>query len=207
MRQKIVLTAFLLLVSTGAFAQSEDMPHSDISFGIGAAVPNGADRAYLNNAPMIAFGYGYRFNRYFQAEGAFQMAFGAANNQNPEESEYGQVQGGDHEFLIPLTARFIVPLPLRKWQVSVGGGPAFLHYAETGSSDTYYCFTCTSRGGFGLQGSAKIRYLLGDEGTYFIGTNLQYFSASVNGDPVGNIPGTKTRDRWTNALIEIGVRF
>lgn len=194
-----------MLVATGAFAQAEDeIPHSDISFGVGAAVPTGADKAYLNNAPIIALGYGYRFNRYFQAEGAFQMAFGAANNQNPEQSEFGAVQGGDHEFMIPFTARFIVPLPLQKWQVSLGAGPAYLHYAETATGGTYYRFTCTSRGGWGLQGSTKIRYLFGDDGTYFVGTNLQYISASVNGDAVGNIPAMKTTDRWTNALIEIG---
>jgi hypothetical protein len=89
----------------------------------------------------------------------------------------------------------------------VGGGPAYLHYAETSTGGTYYCYTCTSRGGWGLQGSVRIRYLLGDEGTYFVGTNLQYFSASINGDAVGNIPGFKTTDHWANALIEVGLRF
>jgi hypothetical protein len=48
--------------------------------------------------------------------------------------------------------------------------------------------------------------LLGDEGTYFVGGHCS-ISASLNGDPVGNVPGIKTTDRWANALIEIGLRF
>jgi hypothetical protein len=91
--------------------------------------------------------------------------------------------------------------------VSAGGGPVYLHYAETSTSGTAYCFTCTARGGWGLQGSTKIRYLLGDDKNYHIGTVLQYVSGSLNGEAVGNIPGAKTTDHWYNVLFEIGFSF
>jgi hypothetical protein len=206
MSKTILLTILLTFVSTTVFAQ-EDLQHSDVNFAVGAAVPTGSDTSYLQKAPMISLTYGYRFNRLFQAEGGFQMAFGAANNENAEQSEFGAVMGGDHEFMIPFTGRIIVPLPLERWQISAGGGPVYLHYAETAASGSSYCFTCTSRGGWGLQGSTKIRYLLGDEKNYHVGTILQYVSGSLNGDPVGNIPGTKTTDRWYNVLFEVGFSF
>ena len=54
MSKKILFTMLLTLVSTAAFAQESEESHNDVSFSVGAAVPRGADRAYLNNAPMIS---------------------------------------------------------------------------------------------------------------------------------------------------------
>jgi hypothetical protein len=207
MIKKILLATGFCLVCGSLFAQDGEIQHNDINFAVGAAVPTGSDTGYLQKAPMILLTYGYRFNRLFQAEGGFQMAFGAANNQNPEQSEFGAVLGGDHEFMIPFTARLIVPLPFERWQVSAGAGPVYLHYAETAASGAAYCFTCTSRGGWGLQGSTKIRYLLGQDKNFHIGTILQYVSGSLNGDAVGNIPAAKTTDHWANVLIEVGASF
>ena len=205
MSKKILFTMLLTLVSTAAFAQDGEESHNDVSFSLGAAVPRGSDRAYLNNAPMISVLYGHRFNRFFQAEGGLQMAFGAANNQNAEESEFGQVMGGDHEFMIPFSGRFYLPLHLKQWQVSAGGGLAYLHYSETAPSEASVCFTCTSRGGWGWQGFTTVRYFLGDN--FYIGPTVQYVSATLNGDAVGNVPAMETKDHWANALFGIGLRF
>jgi hypothetical protein len=204
MKLKLAFTTLFLLLSTSLFAQDE-IAHNDVSLSVGAGVPTGQDTSYLNNAPMIAFNYGYRFNKYFGADGGFQMAFGAANNQNPEVSDFGSVQGGDHEFMIPFSGRFFVPLPLQRWQVSIGGGPTYLHYAETAPSDVNGCFTCTSRGGWGAQGFANVKYFFGDN--FYVGGTLQYVSARLSGDAVGNVPGISTKDRWMNALMGIGFRF
>src|ERR1051326_242844 len=207
MSKKTLLTIVVCLVCGNLFAQDGETQHHDINFAVGAAVPTGSDTRYLQKAPMILLAYGYRFNRLFQAEGGFQMAFGAADNQNAEESEFGAVLGADHEYMIPFTARLIVPLPLERWQVSAGAGPVYLHYAETASSGATYCFTCTSRGGWGLQGSTRVRYLLGQDKNFHIGTILQYVSGSLHGDAVGNIPAVKTTDHWANVLIEVGASF
>jgi len=50
---------------------------------------------YLGTAPFVTLGYGYRSNRWFQADAGFQIAFGTANN-NAEITGIGPVQGGDH---------------------------------------------------------------------------------------------------------------
>lgn len=205
MSKKLLLTIVLCLVSTAVFGQDSEEAHNDVSFSVGAAVPNGADRSYLNKAPMIAFQYGYRFNRLLQAEGGFQMAFNAANNQNVETTDYGQYLGGDHEFMIPFSGRFYIPLPLDKWQLSAGGGPMYLHYAETAPNDGSICYTCTSRGGWGLQGFFTVRRLIGDN--FYLGTTAQYVSGSVSGDPVGNAAAIKTTDHWVNVLFNLGLRF
>jgi hypothetical protein len=208
MNKRIVVTMtfmFFMLVSTAAFAQESEESHNDVSVSVGAAVPRGADRAYLNNAPMISLMYGYRFNRFFQAESGLQMAFGAANNQNVEESEFGSVVGGDHEFMIPFSGRFYVPLPFQRWKVSAGGGLAYLHYSETATSGASLCYTCTSRGGWGLQGFTTVRYYVGDN--FFVGPTVQYISGTLNGDAVGNVPAIQTKDRWMNVLFGFGLRF
>jgi Outer membrane protein beta-barrel domain len=204
MKLKLALASLFLLLSTSVFAQDE-IAHHDVSFSVGAAVPTGQASRYLNNAPMIAFDYGYRFNRFFGAGGGFQIAFNAADNQNPEVSDAGQVQGGDHEFMIPFTGRFFVPLPLQKWQLAIGGGPAYLHYAETAPSYYSGCFTCTSRGGWGFQGVANVKYLFGDN--LYVGGTLQYVAGTVSGDAVGNAPAISTKDKWWNALMGVGFRF
>src|SRR5579859_2422913 len=87
-----------------AFGQ-EPFHRNNFVVGLGAAIPVGSTTNYLSTAPLVSFGYGYRFNRFFQADAGFQVAFGAANNQNAEISDFGTVQGGDHEFMIPLGGR------------------------------------------------------------------------------------------------------
>src|SRR5579884_3743135 len=161
MSKKTFFTILLVCICLPAYADDSEVQHSDVNFSVGAGVPKGTERAYLDKAPMISLTYGYRFNKFVQAESGFQMAFGAANNQNAEESEFGTVQGGDHEFMIPFNGRFYVPLPLQKWQVSAGGGLMYLHYGETSTSGAQYCFTCTSRGGWGYDGLLSVRYLFG----------------------------------------------
>lgn len=131
----LLLTSLCLTVTIPAFAQySDEIHHNNISVGGGAAIPVGSTSGYLNTASAFSVSYGYRVNRFFQADAGFQMAFGAANNQNLEQTDFGEVQGGDHEFMLPLGGRFIIPLPFRKLEASAGGGGVYLHYAETAPS-------------------------------------------------------------------------
>jgi hypothetical protein len=95
--------------------------------GVGPAVPLGSATSYLSTAPFIRLGYGYRINRLFQADFGFQMAFGAAHNQNSVQTDLGPVQGGDHEFMIPLGGRICIPQPFEHPGID-GGGAAYLHY-------------------------------------------------------------------------------
>jgi hypothetical protein len=209
-RTKSVLFAGLLLSSVG-LAQDADFHHNNATFGGGAAIPVGNTSSYLNTAPLINFGYGYRFNRFFQADAGIQMAFGAAHNQNAEVTDVGAIQGGDHEFMIPLGGRIYIPQPFKRLEFSAGGGTAYLHYSETVSSgQTGYsvgCYSCTSRGGWGGYGLGNVSYYLDSNHTFHVGTTVQFIAASTNGPAVGNVPALKTTDHWTNVSFEFGISF
>jgi len=198
-----------LLVSSVGFAQ--DYHHNNVTFDVGAAIPTGNSTGYLTTAPLIDFGYGYRFNQWFQADAGFQIAFGAANNQNAEITDFGPVQGGDHEYMIPLGGRIYIPQPFKRFDVSVGGGTAYLHYSETASSGgsgySMGCYSCTSRGGWGGYGMANVKYYLDSDHNFHVGTTVLFIVASTNGQAVGNIPALKTTDHWTNVMFEFGFGF
>jgi hypothetical protein len=209
-RTKSVVFGFLLASSVG-LAQDTDFHHHNAVFGVGSAIPAGSTTNYLNTAPLINFAYGYRFNRLFQADAGVQMAFGAANNRNAEVTDVGAIQGGDHEFMIPLGGRVYIPQPFKRLAFSAGGGTAYLHYSETVSSGnvgySVGCYSCTSRGGWGGYGLANVSYYLDSNQMFHVGTTVQYISASTNGPAVGNVPALKTTDHWANVTFEFGLSF
>ena len=200
-----------LLFPVIAAAQDNDVHHENFTLGGGAAVPAGNASNYLVTAPMFTFGYGYRFNRYLQADTGFQMAFGAANNQNAVSTDLGAVQGGDHEFLIPFGGRVYIPLPYHRLQFAAGGGAMYLHYSETAPSGGYgyvnNCYSCTSRGGWGGYGLGDLSYGLDSNNSFRVGATVQYVSATTSGQPVGNVTGLKSTDHWALLSFYIGLSF
>jgi len=207
-----VVFAGLLTACLGPAQDSNmDYHHNNVVFGVGPAIPVGNSTNYLSTAPLIDFGYGYRFNRWFQADAGLQMAFGAANNQNAELTNFGPVQGGDHEFMIPLGGRVYIPQPFKRFEVSAGAGTAYLHYSETAPSGepgySIGCYSCTSRGGWGGYGLGNVSYYLDSNRNFHVGTTLQYIVASTDGQAVGNVPALKTTDHWVNILFELGFSF
>jgi hypothetical protein len=193
-----------------AFSQGNDLQRNNFTVGLGPAIPIGSATGYLGAAPLVKFAYGYRFTRLFQADAGFQMAFGAARNQNAVQTDVGPVQGGDHEYMIPLGARVFMPLPFKRFEVSAGGGAAYLHYSETVPSNGFYtpsCYSCASRGGWGGYGLGNVQYFLDDNHNFRVGATFQFISATTNGQPVGNIPGIPTTDHWVNLVFELGLSF
>jgi hypothetical protein len=202
-----LLTPCLLLAQNAGEAE---VHRHNIEFGVGPAIPVGNSRSYFGAAPLIRLGYGYRFNRLFQADAGFQMAFGAANNPNPELTDFGQVQGGDHEFMIPLGGRVYIPQPFKKFQISVGAGTVYLHYSETAPSNPDFpssCYSCTSRGGWGGYGLADVSYFLDSNHNFRVGTTVQYIAGRTNGQAVANIPAVATTDHWVNLAFVFGLSF
>ena len=201
----------LVLVAGAGFGQTPDLHHHNLDVGIGPAIPAGGSSAYLGTAPIVAFHYGYRWNRWFQTDAGVQMAWGAAgNSQNAVVTDIGPVQGGDHEWMIPLGGRLIIPQPWKRIEVAAGGGGIYLHYSETAPSNGYYqttCYSCTSRGGWGGYGLANVSYFLDENGTFRVGTTLQYISARTIGGAVGNVPGIQTSDHWLNLTFGLGLSF
>jgi hypothetical protein len=210
MMRQIIIVLACISVSSLVFGQ-EEIHHHNLTAGLGAAIPVGASTNYLSTAPLFSIGYGYRFNRFFQADAGAQFAFGAANNQNAEITDFGTVQGGDHEYMIPLGGRVYIPQPFKRIEVSAGGGSMYLHYSETISSNgggfSSNCYSCTSRGGWGGYGMANVSYFLDSNRNFRIGTTVQLVSASTNGAAVANIPPIKTTDHWTNVLFQFGFSF
>lgn len=210
-RTSVCLPFTLLLASGLSFAQSgEDWHRNNVTVGVGPAIPLGTSSNYLSMAPLVSAGYGYRFNRWFQADAGLQFVFGAANNQNAEISDFGTVMGGDHEFMLPLGGRVYLPTRFQKIEASVGAGTAYLHYSETVSSNGFgqnNCYSCTSRGGWGGYGLANVSYFLDSNRNIHVGTTLQYFVARTDGEAVGQIPALKTTDHWLNVAIEFGLSF
>ncbi len=199
-----------LLLSCLAYGQDADFHRHNFVVGGGPAIPVGNATSYLATAPMVNFGYGYRFNRLFQADAGFQLVFGAANNQNAVQTDLGAVQGGDHEYMIPLGGRIFVPLPFKRIEVSAGGGAMYLHYSETAPSSAYYattCYTCSSRAGWGGYGLGNVTYFLDENHNFHVGTTLQFVSGSTSGQAVGNVPAVKTTDHWANIAFEFGLSF
>lgn len=210
MKHTLLVGAISLLIAAPAVAQSE-FHHNNVDVGFGAATPVGSDTGYLSTAPLISLSYGYRFSRLFQADAGFQVAFGAVNNQNAEVTDLGTVQGGDHEYMIPLGGRVYIPQPFKRIEVSAGGGAVYLHYSETVSSGgSYYtptCYTCTSRGGWGGYGMGNVTYYLDSNHTFHVGTTVQFISGATNGQPVGSVPGNRTTDHWLNVFVGFGMSF
>jgi len=209
MRTRILAAGCMLAAVSTAWAQ-DHLPRNNIVVGIGPGIPVGSATSYLSTAPLVKVAYGYRFNRWFQADAGFNLAFGAANNQNAVQTDLGTVRGGDREWMIPLGGRVFVPLPFKRIEASVGGGAAYLHYSETAPSSGYYqnnCYTCTSRGGWGGYGLGNVSYFLDENRNFRVGTTVQFISAGTNGQAVGNVPALQTTDHWVNLTVEFGLSF
>jgi hypothetical protein len=212
---RILLVSSRLLLFSVAFvslslAQSDQVNHHNITVGIGPGIPQGTSTSYLATAPLVKLAYGYRFNRFLQADAGFQIAFRAAQNTGAVLTDLGPLQGGDHEFMIPLGGRVIIPTPLQRIELSAGGGGVYLHYSETAPSNGYYspsCYSCTSRGGWGGYGLGNVSYFLDENHNFRVGATLQYISATTNGQAVGNVPAVRTNDHWLNLTFEFGLSF
>jgi hypothetical protein len=215
MTKTLLALSCAIVVSSPAFAQdtSDLWHHNNAVFGVGPAIPlSYGGTQYFATAPIIDISYGYRFTKLFQADAGFQAAFGAANNQNAEQTTFGPVLGGDHEYFVPLGGRIYIPQPLTRFEFSVGGGAAYLHYAETApSSGGFYgsggCFTCTTRGGWGGYGMANASYYLNSGHNFHVGTTFEYIIGRTSGPSVGQSVGGKTTDHWANLFFEFGVSF
>jgi hypothetical protein len=203
-------TSLLVLFSIRAPGQSPEFYHNHFTVGFGAGVPVGSDTSYLGAAPLLSLSYGYRFTRLLQADVGFQAIFGAAHNQNAVLTDAGPVQGGDHEYMLPLGGRFILPLGFKRLETSIGGGAMYLHYSETAPANSYYvsgCYSCTARAGWGGYGMANASWFFDADRHIHVGTTLQFVAASTDGQSVANIPASRTSDHWTNIFIEAGFDF
>lgn len=162
-----------LLAMLGAagslFAQSL-YPKHNFTIGFGAGLPGEDLRRPFRGRPGLSFAYGYRFQRYFQADAGLDTVFGAGGVRAYMETEIGPLRIRDYQFFIPVGGRAILPLARGRLLISGGGGGSYLHYTEllhqpTGgqlddgtTEDVHFsCPVCNARSGWGYYGLAHRR--------------------------------------------------
>ncbi len=208
MRIPLVLVAALAVFPLLA---EDYYPHHNITFGVGAGVPQDQIKRFMNTRPGIELGYGYRFYRYFQADLGLNMIFGAANVEDYVTTSLGPVRVGDREYMLPMGGRAILPIKSGRFLLAAGGGGIWLKYTERLSQPSYYyrvdCPFCTSRSGWGSYALGNASYFL-DQGQHFrVGVTAQFVRGHTNGQAINNVPAIETTDRWMNIFGEIGFSF
>lgn len=187
----------------------DSFPHHNFTFGAGGASPQSELSHFMQSAPGVSVGYGYRFMRYFQADAGLDILFGAARIRDFLTTDIGGFRIKDREYFIPLGGRAIAPLAGGKLLLSAGGGGAWMKYSErVNQPSSYYridCPICTSRSGWGYYAQVG--------GDWFFGRNLRlgvmsrFYRGHTEGEPLGPVPGVRTTDHWINTLAEIGFSF
>jgi hypothetical protein len=206
--------AIPLLAAVCAYGQSwreEYYPRHNFTFAMGAAEP----RADLANAfqtrPLISAAYGYRFQRYLQADVGLDTVFGAAGVRAYETTGFGYARIRDYEFFVPLGGRVILPLFGGRLLIAGGGGGAWAHYTELlhQPADYYHidCVSCGSRSGWMSYALVDVSGYL-DRGRHFrVGAVSKVYRGYTDGDWVGALPPGRTTDRWVNIMGLFGFSF
>jgi hypothetical protein len=184
-------------------------PHHNFTFGAGGFIPQSDLSSFMKTAPGIAVGYGYRFARFFQADAGLDMLFGAANVRDFLTTQVGDFRIGDREYFLPLGGRVILPAASNRVLFHAGGGGAWMKYHERlNQPSSYYridCPICTSRSGWGYYAQLGVDWFWTRNIRF--GVLSRVYRGHTEGDPLGNVPGTRTSDHWVNTLAEVGFSF
>jgi hypothetical protein len=174
------------------------MPHADL-------------KQFMNNSPGVNVSYGYRFARNFQADLGLNMIFKAASVRDFVDTGIGYSEINDREYMLPFGGRAILPLARGRVLLAAGGGGAWLRYNERISQPSSYykiaCPYCTRRSGWGSYALGNFSYFLDSNKHFRVGATGQWVRGHTDGEALGDVPGTRTNDRWTNIFGEIGFSF
>jgi hypothetical protein len=206
-----LIRSLLPLLVLGPLAAQEYYPRHNFTFGAGAFRPRGDLSGALDDTGGISVAYGYRFLRYLQADVGLDMIFGAAGVRAFLPTEIGYFRISDREYFLPFGARAIAPLVGGRVLISGGGGGAWLKYHERlrqPSQDFHIdCPDCTARSGWGYYALANASYFL-DSGKHFrVGVTGRAVRGHTDGDPLGGLPPSRTKDHWLTMLAEFGFSF
>ena len=176
---------------------------------MGGANP-GADLSnFMESSPSVSLGYGYRFMRYFQADIGVDILFGAARIREFLNTDIGGFRIKDREYFVPMGGRVVVPLASGKFVFNAGGGGAWMRYNERVSQPSAYyridCPVCTERSGWGYYAQLGGDYYFGRN--FRLGVLTRIYRGHTEGDPLGPVPGVRTRDQWVNTMAQLGFSF
>lgn len=184
-------------------------PHHNITLGVGGAAPQGELSTFMQSSPGVSIGYGYRFWRYFQADAGIDILFGAARIRDFLNTDIGGFRIKDREYFVPLGGRVVVPLAGGRVLLNTGGGGLYMRYNERISQPSTYfrvdCPVCTKRSGWGYYAQAGVDYFFAYN--FRLGVMTRFYRGHTEGDPLGPVPGIRTRDRWVNTMAQFGFSF
>ena len=184
---RIILALVSVSCTQMVLAAQEPDGKNLITVGGGGAFPGADLRPYMSSAFLLRLNYAYRFHRNLQAEVGMDALFGAAGVNKIVPSVVGDIKINDDEVFVPFGLRAILPLHHNRFELSAGGGGAYMTYSENASvpegvtvscpyGPCYVnvdCPTCKSRGGWGCYGiggadfapAARRRAGVGDKGS------------------------------------------
>jgi hypothetical protein len=202
---------FATVALAGSLSAQPYYPRHNITFGVGSADPQAQLEGLFRQRPGISIAYGYRFQRYFQADAGFDTVFGAGNIRNYLNTPFGPSRIRDYQFFVPFGGRAILPL----WEDRIlffgGGGPAYIRYSELvrQPSDFYRidCPECATRSGWAYYSTVGLEFFV-DRGRHFrLGAAAKQYRGHTEGDELGPVPGIRTRDRWLDIFGQVGFSF
>lgn len=200
----------LLTACSGLYAQ-DYYPRHNFTLGAGAALPRGDLGAWLSDSSAVSVGYGYRFARYFQADIGLDVLFGAARVREFLLTDIGDFRIKDREYFLPMGGRAIAPLFGGRLLFSGGGGAAFMRYTERVNQPSSYfrldCPICTSRSGWGYYAQANLSMFVDRDHRFRVGATSRFIRGHTEGEPLGPVPGLRTKDHWINLMGEVGFSF
>ena len=203
---------FLLWVMAAAPLLGQSWyPRHNFHFGAGAGRPRGELSGPLLDSAAVSVGYGYRFQRYLQVDSGVDTLLGAARIRDFLETRFGPLRIRDYQFLVPFGVRGILPLERGRFLVSAGAGGIYLRYAERIRQPSEYfridCPVCAARDGWGYYGLVNASLFFDRARHFRFGVTGKVYQGHTDGDPLGFIPGIRTRDRWVGIFGEFGVSF
>ncbi len=202
----------LFAISAPAFASQWWYPKHNLTFGVGAGQPQADLVRFFNDSAGLSVNYGYRFHPNLQAEVGFDTIFFAARVRDYISSgSFGDLRIHDYQFLIPVGVRAILPLERGRFLISAGGGGVHMRYTELLRQPGEYfridCRVCGSRSGWGYYGLIGGSAFVDRRKHFRIGVTSRVYQGHTDGDPIGPLPGLRTRDRWVNVFGELGLSF
>lgn len=208
----MLLAAAAILPAQLRYASADSYyPRHNFTFGAGVGEPRADLKPYFSDRPGISIGYGYRFQRYFQADVGLDVVFGAAEVRDYLETELGPLRIRDRQFFIPFGGRAILPLARGRVLISGGGGGAYMRYAELLHQPSEYykvdCPVCTARDGWGYYALADLSFFLDRYQHFRVGAVTKVYRGHTQGEPLGGVPPFRTRDEWVNILGQVGFSF
>jgi hypothetical protein len=184
-------------------------PKHNFTIGGGFARPRGDIVPGMGDTGALNISYGYRFTRNLQLDIGWDTAFHAADVKAYLDTGIGFQRIRDYEYFIPFGGRVI--LPIDRFFISGGAGGAYLRYSERlHQPSSYYkidCPVCASRSGWGYYALANTGAFL-DQGRHFrLGVTVKMYRAHTEGEPLQEVPGVRTKDRWLMIGADFGVSF